>query len=139
MRLWCLAALALLACQGQPVRNTNRGVLHLSVEGDDQPPALDLSFDAGSVVVGMRKELIVRATNVGVDPMTVLGVSLGSTGNGSWFVRDVSKPLSPGASLGFVDRHRDVCSGRSGRAVDPGDVLARCRRRASEPPGERHR
>ena len=81
------------------VRNTNRGVLHLSVEGDTQEPALDLSYDVGAVTVGLRKELIVRATNVGSDPMNVLGVSLGTSGNGSWFVRDVTAALSPGASV----------------------------------------
>ncbi|MDP1826372.1 MAG: hypothetical protein Q8L48_24100 [Archangium sp.] len=90
---------ALCACQPQPVRNTNRGVLHVSVEGDSQAPALQLDFDIGTVGVGLRKELVVRATNVGVDPMTVLGVSLATSGNGSWFVRDVSMPLSPGASV----------------------------------------
>lgn len=36
-----------------------------------------------------------RATNVGVDPLNVQGISLGSTGNGSWFVRDVTKLLAP--------------------------------------------
>lgn len=35
----------------------------------------------------------VRAPHVGVDPMTLLGVWLGSSGNGSWFVRDVSVAL----------------------------------------------
>ena len=99
MRMLCLAAIALLGCQPQLVRSTHRGVLHLSVEGDSQEPALDLNFNVGSVMVGLRKELVVRATNVGVDPMTVLGVSLGSTGNGSWFVRDITKPLLPGASI----------------------------------------
>lgn len=94
-----MAVVGLCACQPQPVRNTNRGVLHLSIEGDAQAPAQELDFDVGSVVVGLRKELTVRATNVGVDPMTVLGVSLATSGNGSWFVRDVSKPLSPGASV----------------------------------------
>lgn len=98
MRLCSLALLVLTACQASPVRNTNRGVLHLSVEGDTQAPALDLNYDLGSVVVGQRKEVVVRATNVGIDPMTVVGVSLGSTGNGSWFVRDVTKILAPQAS-----------------------------------------
>lgn len=87
------------ACQPQLVRNTNRGVLHVSVEGDERAPALDLDYDVGSVQVGLRKELVVRATNVGIDPMTVLGVSLGSSGNGSWFVRDVSRALAPGSSV----------------------------------------
>ncbi len=87
------------ACQPQPVRNTNRGVLHVSVEGDERSPALDLDYDVGAVKVGLRQEVVVRATNVGIDPMTVLGVSLGSSGNGSWFVRDVSRALGPGASV----------------------------------------
>ena len=99
MKVLCLAALASLGCQPQPVRNTHRGVLHLSVEGDAQEPALALNFDVGAVMVGLSKELIVRATNVGLDPMIVLGVSLGSAGNGSWFVRDVSRPLAPGAAV----------------------------------------
>lgn len=94
-----LALGALCACQPQPVRGTHRGVLHLSVDGDAQAPALDLTYDVGAVAIGLRKELVVRATNVGVDPMTVLGVSLGSSGNGSWFVRDVSGILAPGASM----------------------------------------
>ncbi len=97
--LLCLALVWLTACQPQLVRNTHRGVLHLSVEGDSQAPALDLAYDVGPVSVGLRKEVIVRATNVGLDPMNVLGVSLASTGNGSWFVRDVAATLSPGASV----------------------------------------
>ena len=94
-----LALAASCACQPQPVRGTHRGVLHLSVDGDSQAPALDLAYDVGQLTVGLRKEVVVRATNVGVDPMTVLGVSLGSSGNGSWFVRDASGALAPGASL----------------------------------------
>lgn len=94
-----IALAALTACQVQPVRNTNRGVLHLSVEGDSQAPALDATHDVGAVMVGLRKEVVVRATNVGVDPMNVLGVSLGSTGNGSFFVRDVTRLLAPEASV----------------------------------------
>lgn len=97
LALFSLAALA--ACQPLPVKMTNRGVLHVSVEGDSQAPALDLRHDAGAVTVGLRKEIVVRATNVGVDTMSVLGVSLGTAGNGSWFVRDVTGTLSPGASL----------------------------------------
>ena len=96
--LLALAA-SLTACQPQLVKGTHRGVLHLSVEGDSQPAALDLNYDVGAVMVGLRREVVVRATNVGVDPMNVLGVSLGSSGNGSWFVRDVTKQLAPGASV----------------------------------------
>lgn len=94
------ALLALAACQPSVVRNTNRGELHVSVEGDARPPALDFSFDVGTVAVGQRKELVVRATNAGEDALTVVGVNLGAMGNGSWFVRDVTnRPLAPGASL----------------------------------------
>jgi hypothetical protein len=89
----------LTACQAPIVKGTKRGVLHISVEGDTQEPALDLSYDVGTVTVGTRKELVVRATNVGIDAMNVLGVSLGSSGNGSWFVRDATKLLAPGASV----------------------------------------
>jgi hypothetical protein len=81
------------------VRNTNRGELHLSVEGDMAPAALSLSYDVGAVAVGTTRAIVVRATNVGIDTMNVVGVSLGSVGNGSWFVRDVSGSLTPGASL----------------------------------------
>lgn len=35
----------LAACQAQPVRNTNRGVL------------LDFDYDVGSIAVGMRREI----------------------------------------------------------------------------------
>ncbi len=94
-----LSAGVLSACQPTPVKMTNRGVLHVSVDGDSQEPALDLRYDVGSVTVGLRKEVIVRATNVGVDPMHVLGVSLGAAGNGSWFVRDVTGALAPGDSI----------------------------------------
>lgn len=100
MRWWTfLSLVSLTACQPQQVRNTNRGLLHLSVEGDAQAPALELTYDVGSVMVGLRKELIVRATNVGADPLNVVGVSLGTSGNGSWFVRDVAASLSPGDSV----------------------------------------
>ena len=97
--LGLLALVSLSACQPQLVRNTHRGVLHLSVEGDAQAPALDLTYDVGTVMVGLRKEVTVRATNVGLDPMNVLGASLGTSGNGSWFVRDVAATLSPGESV----------------------------------------
>jgi hypothetical protein len=97
--LLVITAGAVSACQSQPVKGTNRGELHVSVEGDAQPAALDITYDVGTVTVGQRKEIVVRASNVGVDPMTVLGVSLGSAGNGSWFVRDVSRMLAPGASV----------------------------------------
>jgi hypothetical protein len=99
VRFSLLAMMMMSACQVAPVRNTNRGVLHVSIEGDSQAPALDVTYDVGTVTVGLRKEAVVRATNVGVDPMNVLGVSLGSAGNGSWFVRDVTRLLAPGASV----------------------------------------
>lgn len=91
--------LALSACQPQVVKGTNRGVLHVSVEGDAQAPALDLAYDVGEVRVGQQQPLVVRATNVGIDTLHVLGVSLGASGNGSWFVRDATGELAPGASL----------------------------------------
>lgn len=92
-------SLCLTACQPGGVRVTNRGILHVSVEGDSQAAALDLTFELGTVAVGQRKEITVRATNVGVDALDVTGVSLGSVGNGSWFVRDVSRELPPGSSV----------------------------------------
>ena len=91
--------LGLSACQPQVVKSTNRGVLHVSIEGDSQEPALDVNFDVGMVRVGQQQPLVVRATNVGVDTLHVLGVSLGAAGNGSWFVRDASGELTPGSSL----------------------------------------
>ena len=39
----------------------------MSVDGDSQAPAVDLSYDVGSLAVGLRKEVVVRATNVGVE------------------------------------------------------------------------
>ena len=89
----------LTACQAPPVRNTTRGVLEVCVEGDSQPPALDVTSEVGSVQVGLRKEVVVRATNTGIDAMSVLGVSLGSAGNGSWVVRDLTRMLAPGSSV----------------------------------------
>jgi hypothetical protein len=91
--------LALSACQPQVVKSTNRGVLHVSVEGDSQQPALDLAYDVGQVRVGQQQALTVRATNVGIDTLHVVGVSLGAVGNGSWFVRDATGELAPGSSL----------------------------------------
>lgn len=91
--------LALSACQPQVVKSTNRGVLHVSVEGDSQQPALDLAYDVGQVLVGQQQALTVRATNVGIDTLHVLGASLGAVGNGSWFVRDATGELAPGSSL----------------------------------------
>lgn len=81
------------------VKNTNRGQLHVTVEGTDTPAAINVSFDVGGVQVGTTRAVTVVATNVGIDAMEVVGVSLGSVGNGSWFVRDVSGKLAPGASL----------------------------------------
>lgn len=97
--LFSVFSLALAGCQPGGVRNTNRGILHVSVEGDSQAAALDLTYDVGTVAVGQRKEITVRATNVGIDSLDVTGVSLGSVGNGSWFVRDVSRELPPGSSV----------------------------------------
>ncbi|MFZ5442984.1 MAG: hypothetical protein ACOZQL_23460 [Myxococcota bacterium] len=94
-----LAAILAGCQQPQNVRSTNRGVLHVSIEGDAQPAAIELSYDVGQVRVGQQQPLTVRATNVGLDALEVLGVSLGSTGNGSWFVRDAHGSLAPGASL----------------------------------------
>ncbi len=101
LRLGLLAAgLAVLsACQPQVVKSTKRGVLHLSVDGDAQAPALDLAFDVGTVTVGTQRPIVVRATNVGIDAMNVVGASLGSAGNGSWFIRDASAELAPGSSV----------------------------------------
>ncbi len=95
-----VAAGVLLGCQGGPtVRGTNKGELRLSIEGDAQAPALELAFDLGAVPVGQRKEVVIRGANVGEDTLKVLGVSLGSAGNGSWFVRDTTRTLEPGASV----------------------------------------
>ncbi|MFO0601458.1 MAG: hypothetical protein U0228_39520 [Myxococcaceae bacterium] len=94
-----LGALALLACQPPPVKGTRRGELVVSVEGDMQTAALSVSFDVGAVQVGQTKTITVRATNVGLDAMKVVSVSAGAAGNGSWFVRDASGDLAPGASL----------------------------------------
>lgn len=91
--------LVLAGCEPQVVKGTHRGELHLSIEGDSQAPALDLAFDVGAVQVGTQRPLVVRATNVGIDALSVLGVSLGAQGNGSWFVRDATGTLAPGASL----------------------------------------
>ncbi|MBL8909802.1 MAG: hypothetical protein JNM17_03765 [Archangium sp.] len=91
--------LALACTPPNMVKNTNRGELHVTVDGTDTPAALNVSFDVGSVAVGSTRAITVVATNVGADPMDVIGVSLGSVGNGSWFVRDVNGKLAPGASL----------------------------------------
>jgi hypothetical protein len=94
------SALALAACQGPSViKGTNKGELKLSVEGDSREPALELTYDVGAVPVGQRREFVVRGTNTGVDAMRVLGVSLGSGGNGSFFVRDTMRTLEPGQSV----------------------------------------
>lgn len=99
MRAAALLALLLLACTPPPIRNTNRGVLWVSVEGTDLAPAESASFDVGTVRVGSRKEVVLRATNTGVDALNVTGVYLGSAGNGSFYVRDVSGKLEPEQSL----------------------------------------
>lgn len=92
--------LLLAGCQARTdVTGTARGELRLSVEGDAQAPALELGYDVGAVPVGHRKELVVRGTNTGEDPLQVLGVSLGAVGNGSWFVKDAARTLAPGASV----------------------------------------
>lgn len=98
-RLALVASAALWwGCMPPPLQGTRRGELHVSVEGDSTPAALELTFDVGSVQVGATKQVVVRATNVGVDSLSVSGASLGSAGNGSWFVRSSSAMLAPGAS-----------------------------------------
>jgi hypothetical protein len=95
-----IAAGVFVACMPAPLQGTRRGELHVSIEGDSAAPALNATFDVGSVTVGSTKQIIVRATNVGIDALTVSGASLGSAGNGSWFVRSssTSVQLAPGAS-----------------------------------------
>lgn len=99
MSRWVALAGLLLACSPPPIRNTNRGVLNLSVEGSDQAPAEMPTWDMGEVVVGGRKEVVIRATNVGTDAMNVTGVYLGAIGNGSFYARDTSGTLEPEQSL----------------------------------------
>lgn len=94
-----LVLVLVTGCEPQVVKGTHRGELHVSIEGDTQAPALDLSFDVGAVQVGTQRQLVVRATNVGIDALRVLGVTLGAQGNGSWFVRDATGTLAPGSSL----------------------------------------
>lgn len=99
MSRWVAIAGLLLACSPPPVRSTNRGVLFLSVEGSDEAPAEMPRWDMGEVVVGARKELVIRATNVGSDPLTVTGVYLGAIGNGSFFARNTGGKLEQDESL----------------------------------------
>lgn len=93
-----VSAALLVSCMPPPLQGTRRGELHLAVEGDSGAPALNITFDVGSVPVGSTKQITVRATNVGIDALTVSGASLGSAGNGSWFVRSSGAMLEPGAS-----------------------------------------
>lgn len=96
---WWLASLVLLACAPPPVRGTNRGVLFVSVDGSDAEPAETASWNVGEVVVGSRKDVVLRATNVGVDTLNVTAVYLGAVGNGSFYTRGVSGRLDPEQSL----------------------------------------
>lgn len=111
--LWLLAA----CTPPNMVKNTKRGELHVAIQGVDMPAALNVSFDVGSVQVGATRAVTVVATNVGLDPMEVLGVSLGSVGNGSWFVRDASGALAPGASLTSMVTFAPVAAGAQATQV----------------------
>lgn len=99
MKCWWLACALLVGCTITPIRDTNRGELFLSVEGSDEVPSLMPTWDMGELTVGDRKNVTIRATNVGIDPLTVTGVFLGAVGNGSFYVRDATGPLTPDASL----------------------------------------
>ncbi|MGV3622837.1 MAG: hypothetical protein ACO1OB_18610 [Archangium sp.] len=99
MKRWWLVLTLFTGCTITPIRDTNRGELFLSVEGSDEPPAAMPSFDLGEVMVGGRKTVTIRATNVGIDALNVSGVFLGAVGNGSFYVRDASGELEPGQSL----------------------------------------
>ncbi len=96
---WSLVALAALSCNTPQVRRTNRGVLWLTVVGSDEALAENPTWDFGELALGTRKEVTVRAVNMGPESLRVTGVFLGVVGNGSFYVRDVSGELEPEESL----------------------------------------
>lgn len=92
-----LVALVTQACNVAPVKPTNRGVLWLAV--NDEAPSENPTWDFGELALGTRKEVVVRAVNMGPQSLRVTGVFLGAVGNGSFYVRDVSGELEPEESL----------------------------------------
>lgn len=98
--LFIFPLLALMACEPPVLKGTRRGELVVAVDGSGADAGVTSSYDVGNVTVGQTKEIVVRATNVGIDALTFTGASLGSSGNGSWFVRSAnSVMLSPGSSV----------------------------------------
>lgn len=98
MRFLAVVALALLACGQPPVTRSSRGVLVVSIEGQEAEPAVEQTIDLGAVAVGTERVVVVRATNIGDDTMRVYGASLGAD-NGAWFVRNTGGMLEPEQSL----------------------------------------
>jgi hypothetical protein len=78
------------------VQRTNRGELQLSLDGG--PPALEVTHDFGPVPLGQARSLVVTATNVGKDTLTLTRLTLEGSDTGSFFVRGELGDVSPNAT-----------------------------------------
>lgn len=85
-----------LACGRPGVKPTNRGDLHLSVDGGTPMP--ELAFDFGSVTVGQTRTVDVVATNVGLDALHLTRLTLEGSSSGAFFVKGALGRVEPGAT-----------------------------------------
>lgn len=91
-----LAGLAGAACGRQDVKPTNRGDLHLSLDGG--APLPEISYDYGDVMLGQTRTVVVTATNVGLDGLNLTRLTLEGSDTGAFFVKGELGRVEPGAT-----------------------------------------
>ncbi|MCC6332750.1 MAG: choice-of-anchor D domain-containing protein [Myxococcales bacterium] len=92
-----LAGLTLGVSCGRPsVQPTNRGDLQLSLDGGT--PTQEVTYDFGAVPLGQTRSLVVTATNVGKDTLTLTRLTLEGSDTGAFFVRGELGDVLPNAS-----------------------------------------
>ncbi|MEW5742446.1 MAG: choice-of-anchor D domain-containing protein [Myxococcota bacterium] len=94
--LLVLVAAAGLACGRPGVQPTNRGDLQLSLDGGT--PTQEVTHDFGLVPLGQTRVVVVTATNVGKDTLTLTRLTLEGSDTGSFFVRGELGDVPPSAS-----------------------------------------
>jgi hypothetical protein len=92
-----LLSLALVGCNAKPTGSTRLGVLNVAVMEGTAAPALESSWNFGTVTLGHSSVITVDASNVGQDPLTLLGVTLQAADTGAFYVRAATVELVPGA------------------------------------------
>jgi len=93
----CLLSAALVVACGRPsVQATNRGELQLSIDGGAL--AQEVAYDFGLVTLGQTRTVVVTATNVGLDTLTLTRLTLEGSDTGAFFVKGELGDVVPEAS-----------------------------------------